>query len=174
MPYQIDAVSAALSHQVVAERDEALKALDDGREAWAFSENEMQNEIIELMKERDEARAGSNRRGVGQVVMSNFRAALMHELGIDGVQYVPSEPTILAAIRELRANVSEDARQLQEARTVRNDLAEQLRQTTAAMRRLQVERDDARKERDADQAECIKLLLLLKKFETDILEYYTK
>lgn len=61
MPYQIDAVSAALSHQVVAERDEALKALDDGREAWAFSENEMQNEIIELRSERDDARVECER-----------------------------------------------------------------------------------------------------------------
>jgi len=43
-------------HQVVGERDTALKALGEGREAWVFSENEMQDAIIELRIERDEAR----------------------------------------------------------------------------------------------------------------------
>jgi len=43
-------------HQVVGERDALLKALGEGREAWAFIENEMQNEIIELRAERDDAR----------------------------------------------------------------------------------------------------------------------
>jgi len=42
--------------QVVKERDTALKALGEGREAWVFSENEMQDAIIELRIERDEAR----------------------------------------------------------------------------------------------------------------------
>ena len=49
------AMQAAI-HQVVGERDTALKALGEGREAWVFSENEMQDAIIELRIERDEAR----------------------------------------------------------------------------------------------------------------------
>jgi len=83
-----------------------------------------------------------------------FRASIAEALGhthpgMEG-QYVMSDRDMLKAILELRANVSEDARQLQEARTVRNDLGEQLRQTTTAMRRLHGERDEAR-------AECLRL-----------------
>jgi len=69
-----------------------------------------------------------------------FREACTRALDLD----VRNDDDILAAIFELRANGAEDARQLQEARTVRDDLGEQLRQTTAAMRGLQVERDEAR------------------------------
>jgi len=47
--------------QVVGERDALLKALGEGREAWAFIENEMQNEIIELRSERDDARVECER-----------------------------------------------------------------------------------------------------------------
>jgi len=83
-----------------------------------------------------------------------FRASIAETLGhthpgMEG-SYVMSDRDMLHAIRELRANVAEDARQLQEARTVRNDLGEQLRQTTTAMRRLHGERDEAR-------AECLRL-----------------
>jgi len=77
-----------------------------------------------------------------------FRASIAEALGhthpgMEG-QYVMSDRDMLKAILELRANVSEDARQLQEARTVRNDLGEQLRQTTTVMKRLHGERDEAR------------------------------
>jgi len=48
-------------HQVVGERDALLKALGEGREAWAFIEHEMQNEIIELRAERDDARVECER-----------------------------------------------------------------------------------------------------------------
>jgi len=48
-------------HQVVGERDALLKALSEGREAWAFIEHEMQNEIIELRAERDDARVECER-----------------------------------------------------------------------------------------------------------------
>ena len=48
-------------HRVVGERDALLKALGEGREAWAFIENEMQNEIIELRAERDDARVECER-----------------------------------------------------------------------------------------------------------------
>jgi len=47
--------------QVVGERDALLKALGEGREVWAFIENEMQNEIIELRSERDDARVECER-----------------------------------------------------------------------------------------------------------------
>ena len=53
-------IKAAI-HQVVGERDALLKALSEGREAWAFIENEMQNEIIELRAERDDARVECER-----------------------------------------------------------------------------------------------------------------
>jgi len=47
--------------RVVEERDALLKALGEGREVWAFIENEMQNEIIELRSERDDARVECER-----------------------------------------------------------------------------------------------------------------
>jgi len=76
---------------------------------------------------------------------------------------------MLAAIRQLMAKSVEDTSLLAEARQVGKDLGEQLRQTTAAMRRLQVERDDAR----AGWAECALLLAQCEKDKIHLLAMCT-
>jgi len=60
--------------RVVEERDEALKALDEAREARVFSENEMQDAIIERDEAQQEARAECH--GIGESERYTLKASI--------------------------------------------------------------------------------------------------